>query len=87
MADFSKHTLAQWHELAARELESDDTDLLMWQTPEGIEVKPLYTAADLEELFRSRFFAGLRALRARSARHHVRRPPLDGAPIRWLLYR
>ena len=50
MADFSKHTLAQWHELAARELESDDTDLLMWQTPEGIEVKPLYTAADLEEL-------------------------------------
>ncbi len=36
-----------WEKLAARELKSPDTSGLVWQTPEGIAVKPLYTADDL----------------------------------------
>ncbi|HEX5587151.1 MAG TPA: methylmalonyl-CoA mutase [Acidimicrobiia bacterium] len=38
-----------WRELAAKELKGDP-DALVWQTPEGIPVAPLYTAADLEGL-------------------------------------
>jgi methylmalonyl-CoA mutase len=40
----------EWRALAARELQGADPDTLAWHTPEGITVKPLYTAADLEGL-------------------------------------
>src|SRR5450432_1575889 len=40
----------RWRELAAKELRGADPDTLVWATPEGIPVKPLYTAADLEGL-------------------------------------
>ena len=39
-----------WTEAAAKELKGKSPDDLTWQTPEGIAVKPLYTAADLEGL-------------------------------------
>ncbi|MEY8096093.1 methylmalonyl-CoA mutase [Falsihalocynthiibacter sp. S25ZX9] len=39
-----------WSELAARELRGRPIDDLTWNTPEGIAVKPLYTAEDLEGL-------------------------------------
>ncbi|MFQ5515381.1 MAG: methylmalonyl-CoA mutase family protein, partial [Myxococcota bacterium] len=39
-----------WCEEARRELGGDDPDRLIWETPEGIAIKPLYTAADLEAL-------------------------------------
>ena len=42
--------LDRWRDLAAKELKGADPDTLTWQTPEGIAVKPLYTAADLEAL-------------------------------------
>ncbi len=40
----------KWRELASKELKGADPDTLTWQTPEGIDVKPLYTADDLEGL-------------------------------------
>jgi methylmalonyl-CoA mutase len=40
----------RWRELATAELRGADPDSLVWQTPEGIAVKPLFTAADLEGL-------------------------------------
>src|SRR5450432_716832 len=40
----------RWRELAAKELRGADPDTLVWTTPEGIPVRPLYTAADLENL-------------------------------------
>ena len=43
-------SLDRWRELAAKELRGADPDSLVWTTPEGIPVKPLYTAADLEDL-------------------------------------
>src|SRR6059036_2166769 len=42
--------LARWAELARKERGGVDPDGLTWQTPEGIEVKPLYTAADVQDL-------------------------------------
>ncbi|HEX6120871.1 MAG TPA: methylmalonyl-CoA mutase family protein, partial [Dongiaceae bacterium] len=50
MADFKGHGLKEWAALAARELKGADPESLTWATPEGIAVKPLYTAADLEQL-------------------------------------
>src|SRR5678815_5731926 len=39
--------LDDWRELAAEDLRGADPDTLVWHTPEGVDVKPLYTAADL----------------------------------------
>src|ERR1700760_3952684 len=50
MADFPKKTLADWEKLAAKELREKPVSALDWTTPEGIVVKPVYTAADLENL-------------------------------------
>lgn len=44
-------TKATWKKLAEKSLgEGKSLDALNWQTPEGIEVKPLYTVEDLENL-------------------------------------
>jgi methylmalonyl-CoA mutase len=40
-------TYDDWQKLAERELKASP-ESIVWQTPEGIVVKPLYTAADLE---------------------------------------
>ncbi len=50
MADFPRKTHEDWEKLAARELRDRTADQLDWVTPEGIRVKALYTAADLEAL-------------------------------------
>ena len=42
--------ITQWEELATKQLRGKSLDQLNWHTPEGIEVKPLYTAADLEAM-------------------------------------
>ena len=42
--------LAAWEQLATKELRERSLQDLDWTTPEGIVVKPLYTAADLEDL-------------------------------------
>jgi methylmalonyl-CoA mutase len=39
--------LDRWHEVATSELKGKDPESLVVTTPEGIEVKPLYTAADV----------------------------------------
>jgi len=50
MTDFPKQTYDEWRALAAKELKSRDADSLVFKTPEGIDVKALYTAADLENM-------------------------------------
>jgi methylmalonyl-CoA mutase len=50
MSDQAKAKLAGWRDLAQRELDGNSPDELVRPTPEGIEVRPLYTAADLEGL-------------------------------------
>ncbi|MEJ2519303.1 MAG: methylmalonyl-CoA mutase [Desulfuromonadales bacterium] len=50
MSCFEKKTLADWEAQAKKEKKTDDLSDFKWETPEGITVKPLYTAADLEKL-------------------------------------
>ena len=47
---FAKPTLNDWRQQAARELKNKPLDELTWHTPEGIDIKPLYTADDLAGL-------------------------------------
>ena len=50
MAGFDKKSFSDWEKLAEKELRGESLDGLTWKTPEGIEVKPLYTEDDLAEL-------------------------------------
>ncbi len=50
MPDPGKQKLKGWTERAGRELKGEPPDSLVWETPEGITVKPLYTAEDLEAI-------------------------------------
>jgi methylmalonyl-CoA mutase len=42
--------LRLWRQLATKERKGADPDGLVWHTPEGLAVKPLYTAADVADL-------------------------------------
>ena len=46
----SRAHLDDWKRLAEKERKGAPVDDLVWHTPEGIDVKPLYTAADVEGL-------------------------------------
>jgi methylmalonyl-CoA mutase len=48
MADSKK--ISDWEQLATKERKGARPEDLLWQTPEGIDVKPLYTAADTANL-------------------------------------
>ncbi len=46
MSSFEKKGLSNWEAQAKKEKKTDDLSNFKWETPEGISVKPLYTAAD-----------------------------------------
>ncbi len=46
----ASEALAQWHKAAAKSAPGGNVEALNWVTPEGIVVKPVYTAADLKSL-------------------------------------
>ncbi len=48
--EFKPATLAQWSTAAAKSAPGGDVAALNWTTPEGLIVKPLYTAADVADL-------------------------------------
>ncbi len=50
MAEKQQPTLADWDRLATKEGKGRSSADLIWQTPEEIPVKPLYTSADLTGL-------------------------------------
>ncbi len=50
MTKFAKKSLDDWRSLASKERKGRSPEELVWNTPEGIAVKPLYTAEDLEGL-------------------------------------
>jgi methylmalonyl-CoA mutase len=47
--DFPEKKLDDWRALASKDLKGADPDTLVWTTPEGIDVKPLFTADDLDD--------------------------------------
>ncbi len=74
MAD-DKQTPEPWREIAAKELRGKTPDDLTWQTPEGIAVKPLYTADDLEGLENQQNLPGVEPfLRGVRATMYTNRP-------------
>ncbi|MEO8603099.1 MAG: methylmalonyl-CoA mutase [bacterium] len=50
MPDTKHADLDRWRELASKERKGASPDDLVWHTPEGLDVKPLYTRADVEGL-------------------------------------
>ncbi|MFT3777157.1 MAG: methylmalonyl-CoA mutase [Ottowia sp.] len=48
--EFKPSTLADWHKAAAKSAPGGDVAALNWVTPDGITVKPLYTAEDVRGL-------------------------------------
>ncbi|MGM9479989.1 methylmalonyl-CoA mutase [Roseateles sp. NT4] len=48
--EFKTATLEQWNKAAAKSAPGGDVSALNWVTPEGLTVKPLYTAADVADL-------------------------------------
>ena len=50
MAKSRKRTLADWKDAARAEMKGDSAGERVWVSPEGIPVKALYTAEDLENL-------------------------------------
>jgi len=48
--DTPRADLAQWQKLARKDLRDRDPETLVTETPDGLRLKPLYTAADLESL-------------------------------------
>ncbi len=47
---FKTATLADWAKAAAKSAPGGNVDALNWHTPDGIAVKPLYTADDVKDL-------------------------------------
>jgi len=50
VAEFDDTTKDEWAALAQKELKGTDPASLTWSTPEGIDVKPLYTGDDLKRV-------------------------------------
>ena len=48
--EFNPASLDEWAQAAARSAPGGDVAALNWVTPEGLVVKPLYTAADTAAL-------------------------------------
>ncbi len=46
----TQHDKQKWVQLAEKEQKGKKTDDLNWLSPEGIEIKPLYTSEDLEKI-------------------------------------
>ena len=64
-----------WEKKVVEELDGAAIDSLTWQTLEGIDVKPLYTADDLEEISHLDSFPGLPPyLRGPKATMYAKRP-------------
>lgn len=50
MSDFPKRNLDDWSELVTKETKGKSPEDFVWDTPEGIAVKPVYTAEDLADV-------------------------------------
>jgi len=50
MSKFPRKTLDDWRQLALKESRGKPVESLTWETPEGVAVKALYTAEDLQDI-------------------------------------
>ena len=47
MPDFTKYALDDWRAIAEQEIKGLEFEELVWTTPEGIRVQPLYSKKDV----------------------------------------
>jgi len=67
--------IKKWEELANKALKGKPLDSLNWHTPEGIVVKPLYTAEDIAGLPSANTLPGLAPfVRGPQATMYAQRP-------------
>ncbi|MDQ7826271.1 MAG: methylmalonyl-CoA mutase [Candidatus Eremiobacteraeota bacterium] len=45
-----EHGLADWVNAATKQMKGEPLEKLQWSSPEGIQIRPLYTAEDLEKI-------------------------------------
>ena len=55
---FKTITKDEWRELSKKELKGKEVETLIWKSPEGIDIQPLYTKEDLEKLEYTDTFPG-----------------------------
>ena len=85
--DKSQATLKHWAELATKQMRGKPPRDLNWVTDEGITVKPLYTAADIESLPYNDTMPGISPyLRGPQATMYAG-PALDHSPVRGFFHR
>lgn len=62
----ARKTVSDWQDLATKELRGKPLDALTWNTPEGIDVKPVYTSEDIADMEESLpgFFPFTRGVKA-----------------------
>ncbi len=69
------HQFKKWKESATKELKGRPLESINWETPEGIKVKPIYTAEDLQGLDTVNTLSGLAPyLRGPSATMYANQP-------------
>ena len=58
MKDKSKPNISDWVDLAKKETKTQNLNHLLWETAEGIDIKPLYTSKDIDNLKEQESFPG-----------------------------
>jgi methylmalonyl-CoA mutase len=72
---FKPASLADWQKAAAKSAPGGNVDALNWHTPDGIAVKPLYTAEDVKDLLHANTLPGFEPyLRGPQATMYAVRP-------------
>jgi methylmalonyl-CoA mutase len=75
VSEFEKKTFEDWKKLALKDLKDKSLDDLIWRTPEGIDIKALYTAEDLEKISHHHSFPGFSPfIRGPRATMYAQRP-------------
>jgi len=75
MSNNSSRTIKEWADLAKKELKGKESDTLVWRTPEGIDIQPLYSEKDIEGLTHLGGFPGIEPfLRGPKATMYAGRP-------------
>ena len=75
MAKSPGNSYHEWKTAVEKEIQGRSVEDLEWETPEGIQIKPLYTAEDLENLEAFKTFPGFSPyLRGSRASMYVGRP-------------
>ncbi|MCD6076826.1 MAG: methylmalonyl-CoA mutase, large subunit [Ramlibacter sp.] len=73
--EYKPASLEEWQKAAAKSAPGGTVDALEWRTPDGIAVKPLYTAADLQGLAHANTLPGFAPfLRGPQATMYAARP-------------